>query len=42
MNDLDELEKQQLRFYKLANGIQSVIYIAFFCWVITELYNMIF
>ena len=39
---MDELKTQQLRFYKLANGIMAVAYIAFLAWVVAEVYNMIF
>ena len=39
---MNDLEQHKLRFFKLANGIMSVMYIAFFCWVITEIYTMIF
>lgn len=39
---MDQLKEQQLRFYKLANGLLAIGYIAFFAWVVAEVYNMIF
>jgi hypothetical protein len=41
MNDLDELEIQQLRFYRLANGLMAIAYIAFGSWVAASLYSML-
>ena len=39
MNDLDTTKTS---LYKLANGLMSLSYIAFFAWVLLELYSMIF
>jgi hypothetical protein len=39
---MNELEQSKLRFYRLANGLMAIAYIAFFCWVVAELYSMIF
>ena len=39
---MNELETHKLRYYKLANGLMSIAYIAFFAWVLAQVYNMIF
>lgn len=39
---MNELEQHKLRFYKLANGLLAIGYIAFLAWVAATLYNMIF
>ena len=38
---MDDLEIHRLRFFKLANGLMSIAYIAFIVWVLVQLYNMI-
>jgi hypothetical protein len=34
--------KEKLRFYRLANGLLGVTYIAGFIWIIVQVWNMIF
>lgn len=38
---MNDLETAKLRFYRLANGLMAIAYIAFFAWVLASLYNML-
>jgi hypothetical protein len=37
----DDLEIAKLRFYRLANGLMAIVYLAFFAWVLAQVYNML-
>lgn len=37
----DDLEIHKSRFYRLANGLMAIAYIAFIAWVLAQLYSMI-
>ena len=39
---MNELEEQRLRFYRLANGLMAIVYIAFICWLLAQAYNILF
>jgi len=39
---MNEQEKHKTRFYKLANGLMSIAYIALFAYFLAELSKMIF
>ena len=38
---MKEIEQHKIRFYRLANGLMAMTYIAFFAWVLAQLYNML-
>lgn len=38
---MEDFETHQVRFYKLANGLMAIAYLAFFAWVLAQVYNMI-
>ena len=39
---MTEQEKQKIRFFKMANGLMSIAYIALFAYFLAELSSLIF
>lgn len=36
----NDLEENKNRFYRLANGLMAIVYIAGLAWVVAQVYNL--